>query len=480
MEIEFKRNGNYGYITPPAANSYVRELFKVRNPNPKATVYNKFLYPMSPNGRFDIGLFPLIKDRIKNDDKGHTISILQNDFLHYVVPKLGDYDIESIEGFTYYGYQEDAIINMIKFGRGIINLPTGAGKGLVMAGFSKTMLENIPDYKIIILVPNISLLKQLYGEFVNDYGLDSVTRWSGGFQPDFDKNIIITNSQIILSNLDSAISMLGDYDCLIVDECHKIKKKNNINSFIDRIQTPNRFGLTGTIPKEELDAWNVFGKLGPIIISRKSYELREDIGSISDVIIKIIKLHHDKRPKKYKPLPDEAFKPTGQYENETDFIYNNEWRNGVIVDIGNRLNGNVLILVDRLNHGNLLYELFKDSKKEIFFIHGETHVDERYRIQKLMEERSDVICVAMCEIFSTGISIKNLKYAVFSCIGKSYTRVLQAIGRTLRKHENKEKAVIFDITDNTKYSSDHFAERLKFYKEEKINYEFKEIRKKQE
>lgn len=475
--IEVKRKDNFGYITPPYANSYVRDVFKVKNPNPKATVYSKYLYPITPAGKFDIGLYPIIKEKIESLNEGYSFSELQTDFSEFVTPTLGDYEIQNIDGFNYYDYQKEAIEKMLKNGRGIINLPTAAGKGLVMAGFSKTVLFNYDDYKILIMVPNIGLLKQLYDEFVNDYGISDITKWSGNNSPDLSKNILISNSQILLSDVDSSISLLKEYDCVLVDECHKLKKKNSINSFIDGLKTPNRFGLTGTIPKEELDAWNVLGKLGPIIISKKSYDLRRDIGSISNVEVRVLKFNHKNKPKKYKPSVNEQYKPTGQYENEIEFIYGNDWRNNTIVEISNKLNGNVLILVDRISHGESLKELFSESSKESYFIHGEVPVEERAIIQNKMESQDNIVCIAMSEIFSTGISIKNLKYCVFMCIGKAYTRVLQSIGRTLRKHENKEKSVIFDITDNTKYSSDHFKSRLNFYAEEKINYEIKEIRK---
>lgn len=474
-KVVFDRDKNFGYITPSSSISYVRNMFKVKNPNPKASVYTKYFYPITPAGKFDIGLYSTIKERLSEFSDETEIVEEGDDYLEYVFPSLGNLSIKNIDGFKYYDYQKESIFNMFKFGRGIINLPTAAGKGLVMAGFSKSVLHKYDNSKILIVVPNIGLLKQLHNEFITDYGISDITKWSGKNVPDLSKSILISNSQILLSDLDKSISLLRDYDFLIVDECHKIKKTNTINKFIDGLNTPNRYGMTGTVPKEDIDKWNMFGKLGPVIISKKSSDLRTTVGSISDVEVRVLKLNHKKQPKRYKPKADEAFKPTGQYDNETEFIYGSNWRNSVIVNISNKLKGNILILVDRINHGEQLKEMFSSSRKEAHFIHGEMPVEERAIIQDRMESKDNIVCIAMSEIFSTGISIKNLKYCIFTCIGKAYTRILQSIGRTLRKHKNKEKSVIFDITDNTKYSSKHIDVRLEFYKEENINYEIQEI-----
>lgn len=480
MNVEFSFKDNYGFISGDReAFVHLRNSFSVKNPNPKASPYNKILYAINPAGRFDLGLSKLLIDDLTVKYSEELKLNMGLDFISTMFPSIPlDKEISKIDGFNYYDYQEESIKMMFNIGRGIINLPTGAGKGLVMAGFCKTYIENFDNIKILLLVPNLGLLNQLYSEFKTDYGLDCVSKWSGDNPLDLTKSIIIANTQIVLSDLGFSQNTFKHFDSIIVDECHKIKKNNTINKFLDKIKTHNKFGLTGTIPKEKLDEWNVIGKLGPIIYSQKSYDIRDNVGSISDVEIKVIRLKHKGRPKKYKKPPDDSYKPTGQYENEIEFIYNKEWRNNFIVDISTRLDGNVLILVDRLFHGEKLLELLKARNSNAVFIHGDIPIADRIEVQNNMEKRNDITCVAMSSIFSTGISIKNLKYVIFVCIGKSYTKVLQSIGRSLRLHENKKKSIIFDISDYTPYSEDHLNERLKFYTEEKINYEIRKIEEK--
>jgi superfamily II DNA or RNA helicase len=106
------------------------------------------------------------------------------------------------------------------------------------------------------------------------------------------------------------------------------------------------------------------------------------------------------------------------------------------------------------------------DNKEVFFINGEMPVSERQEIISRMEVCNDIVCIAMSAIFSTGINIKNLPYIMFASGGKSFIRTIQSIGRGLRLHDDKEQLVLFDITDNMKYSTNHLAERKKFYDEE--------------
>jgi superfamily II DNA or RNA helicase len=86
-----------------------------------------------------------------------------------------------------------------------------------------------------------------------------------------------------------------------------------------------------------------------------------------------------------------------------------------------------------------------------------------------MEETHGIVCIAISKIFSTGISIKNLHNVVFAAIGKARIKIIQSIGRSLRLHQSKEIATIFDIADvNLTYGYKHFEERKRLYESEKI------------
>jgi superfamily II DNA or RNA helicase len=156
------------------------------------------------------------------------------------------------------------------------------------------------------------------------------------------------------------------------------------------------------------------------------------------------------------------------YKRELEIIQTDQDRHNIIKKIVKKMNKNVLILVNRIEHGDHLWETLQIEGKSTYFVHGEVPVETRSEIIQEMENNDNVVSVAISAIFSTGINIKNLHYIVFAAGGKSFIRTVQSIGRGLRLHESKEKLVIFDIYDNFKFSMAHAGERKKFYDEEQI------------
>ena len=106
--------------------------------------------------------------------------------------------------------------------------------------------------------------------------------------------------------------------------------------------------------------------------------------------------------------------------------------------------------------------------RQVYFIRGDVDVEERDRIKQLMEANTNVICIAISAIFSTGVNIKNIHMIIFGAGGKSSIRTIQSIGRGLRLHDNKEKLTIIDLADNLKYGKRHIEKRMEIYKQEKI------------
>jgi superfamily II DNA or RNA helicase len=133
-------------------------------------------------------------------------------------------------------------------------------------------------------------------------------------------------------------------------------------------------------------------------------------------------------------------------------------------------------MVDRIAHGEeLLRVLQKNTDKAVHFVHGAVEIEEREMIRKLMEEQDNIACIAISKIFSTGINIKNLHNIIFAAIGKARIKIIQSIGRSLRKHVSKKRATIFDIWDNLRYGNKHVVERLALYGREQISYSVTEI-----
>lgn len=432
------------------------------------------IYAITPTGRFDIGMFKEIKRVINSLDTPVKYEYSEA-FLNTCIPQFDNFEDELPDlGLVPYDYQISSVKRMLKFGRGCILVGTGGGKTFIMSLFTKSVMENSPNKRFLIVVPTIQLVEQTYQDFL-DYGYDSklISKWSGDNK--FENTQIIVASASILQSKSSDLKFLSKIDVLMVDEVHILKKANGINKIIDKIPAINRFGFTGTMPEETIDEWNVIGKIGPVLFEKDSKELR-DGNFITEAKIDIIKVNYNSKStlELHKKLENEVKK----YQAELEFVMEHEYRNTLISNLAKASRGNTLIMVDRIAHGELLTEMLKQSgsTKQIYFIQGTVAVSDREIIREIMESDTNVICVAISKIFSTGINIKNIHNIIFATPGKAKVKLIQSIGRGLRLHSSKTILRVFDFTDNLHYSNRHLMARVKLYISEKLNYEIRNIK----
>jgi superfamily II DNA or RNA helicase len=77
-------------------------------------------------------------------------------------------------------------------------------------------------------------------------------------------------------------------------------------------------------------------------------------------------------------------------------------------------------------------------------------------------------------VFSTGVNLKKLDNVIFASGSKSEIKVLQSIGRTLRKGNDADYATLYDITDDLSsgsfenYTLKHFKKRIEIYGNEQF------------
>ena len=450
----------------------IREHFSVKDETARfrmrgrARFYsNPRIYCITPTGLFEPGLFFDILSYIKQEYPNIDCNIDQ-DILPIVKPIYKEERAYDNLKFPLRDYQLDSVKEALKFGRGIIKLGTGGGKTLTIASLLMSLYSNNPKVKILILVPDLGLVNQTYNDFIEYNVLFKFTRWTGKIKPDLTANCIIANRGILQSQFDDN-DWIKYIDVLVVDECHTIKKSNKVSKMVNKIHTFNKFGLTGTLPDDKPEQWNVIGKLGKVIYDKDSYQLRLE-SYLTNVDIKVINIGY-----RDKPL---VVSGSNNFKAELDFIYTNNFRNNVIKNICSKFNNNSLILVNHLAHGDALFDdLSQINNKKVFFVKGEVEVEERDKIKKIMETNNDVICIAMSSIFSTGVNIKNIHMIMFASGGKSFIRTIQSIGRGLRLHESKNKLIIIDLADKLKYGTRHSDKRKEIYKSEKINYTLTDI-----
>ena len=456
----------------------IREHFSVANKAAKfARWRGRFMpsrtYAITPAGRFETGLYAEIEKYCIEQQYSESI-ITTNSFHDQAKPALpSDTKISKLK-LNLRDYQETIVSKCIENGRGTVVLATAGGKTLTIATLLETIYQTDKNFTCALIVPDLGLVNQTYDDFA-EYGANfSFSKWTGNHDLNLGTNVIICNLGILQSSK-SNVEWLRDVDVCVVDEVHKLRKGNKVNKLLKQIRTPRRFGFTGTMPEENLDQWNIIGKIGPIIYERNSYELRKD-KYVSDVKVQILKLAYDSEPK-YIRYKGEQLKPSDRYRRELEFIINNNFRNNVLASLCNKFDRNGLIMIDYIEHGKILQRQLQARcpDKKIYFIRGDVDVQDRDKVKKLMEEEDNVIVVAISKIFSTGINIKNLHYIVFGSGGKAKIKTIQSIGRGLRLHKNKSTLIIFDIADDLQYGNQHLEKRIGLYTKENIEYGLQKI-----
>lgn len=365
-------------------------------------------------------------------------------------------------------YQREAFKTAVLKQRCLLLSPTASGKSLIIYALIRWWLET-HNRKILIIVPTISLVGQMYSDFL-DYSNDKFTDMhgiTGGIQKETMQRVVISTWQSIYKQPASWFAQFGS---VVVDEVHHAQAKS-IQSIMNKmIICPDRIGLTGTLQEAKTHELVLKGLFGSVhkLISTKELMSRDEVSQMS---IRLVQLRYEESDrKKVKDM---------NYNEEVDFIINHEKRNKLIAKMASTLPGNTLVVFSRLEHGKELYDRI-DTDKQLFYVAGETDKDSREAVRQ-MAENNDVIIVASLGVFSTGINIRNLHNLLFAHPTKSKIKVLQSIGRILRKSDNGQQAIVFDIIDDLKYKSrDNFAlrhsnERFKYYTTEEFDYKINSI-----
>ncbi len=370
-------------------------------------------------------------------------------------------------------YQLNAFVQAVRNRRLLLLSPTASGKSLILYVILRWLQES--DYKRgLLIVPTTSLVEQMYTDF-ESYGYDSEKychRQYSGKEKHTNKLLTITTWQSIYKN---DADYFEQFDFVMGDEAHQFKAKSLTTILSGCTSAKYRIGTTGTLDGTQTHRLVLEGLFGPVYKATTTSELI-DKGQLASFKIKCLILKHNEAICKQARDWD--------YNTEIDYIVQNPARNEFIRNLALSLNGNTLILFQFVEkHGKDLYSIIKDSVKDrhVFFVFGGTDVEVRESVRAITEKERDAIIVASYGTFSTGVNIRNLHNIIFASPSKSRIRNLQSIGRGLRKGDNKEEAVLFDIADDFRigkfvnYTLKHFIERVKIYDDEKFNYKFYNI-----
>jgi len=371
-----------------------------------------------------------------------------------------------------YDYQIEAVQHALNRSRALLVSPTGSGKSLMIYLLCRWMLDKHSTGKLLIIVPTTSLVAQMLADFREYSKHDSwradrnIHTIMGGKDKNTNKRVVISTWQSIYNQ---PFEYFNDFIGLFGDECHLFKAKSLTSIMSKAKKTIYRVGTTGTLDGSQTHKLVIEGLFGPTYHTTTTKKLI-DQDLLSNISIDCLQLQYT----------TEDIQQTKKmvYVDEIRWIVSNIKRNEFIKNLCNRLTGNTLVLFNFVElQGKPLYELIKNSsQKPVYFIHGATEVDEREQIRKVMDKGSDSTLIASYGTCSTGINIRNIHNIVFASPSKSVIRILQSIGRGLRKSETKVQMKLIDIADDLRYGKqinhgmNHLHERLKIYTNEGFPY----------
>ena len=369
-------------------------------------------------------------------------------------------------------YQLDIINNFLANPQSLQEVATGAGKTLMTAALS----YSVEQYgRSIVIVPNKSLVTQTEADYIN-LGLDVGVYF--GDRKEWGKQHTICTWQS-LNNLlketqagtaDCTIGeFIEDVVCVMVDEVH-MAKADALKTLLTGVfaHIPIRWGLTGTIPKEDFEFMALKCSLGDVVGRLSAAELQE-AGHLANCHVNILQM-----------VDHVEYK---DYQSELKYLTTNPERIAGLAKQIDRIKdgGNTLILVDRIESGKMLqvelstlFSLLAD-KPDVAFVSGATKAADRKEEYDDFATATNKVFIATYGVAAVGINIPRIFNLVLLEPGKSFVRVIQSIGRGIRKAEDKDFVQIWDVTSTCKFAKRHLTRRKAFYNEAKYPFTIQKV-----
>jgi superfamily II DNA or RNA helicase len=355
-------------------------------------------------------------------------------------------------------YQVEIVNNFLANPQCIQEVATGAGKTIMTATLSSAVQAH---GRSIVIVPNKDLVRQTERDFVN-VGLD-VGVYFGDRKEHGRTHTICTwqSLNVLMKNTRSGTAditiqdFIEDVVCVIVDEVH-MAKADALKTLLTgpMAHIPIRWGLTGTVPKEKFESVSLLVSLGPVVGRLSANELQLQ-GVLAQCHVNVVQL-----------VDHVEF---NNYQSELKYLLEESGRLDAMANLIREVNetGNTLVLVDRVAAGQALVERLGEGA---VFVSGATKGTDRQAEYDAVATATDKIIVATYGVAAVGINIPRIFNLVMVESGKSFTRVIQSIGRGIRRAEDKDHVQIWDITSTCKFAKRHLTKRKAYYRE--ANYPF--------
>ncbi len=368
-----------------------------------------------------------------------------------------------------YPYQLDVLNAVDKNERGIIKLPTGAGKSIVAALVTAKLGKKTIIYVIgkDLLYQFHDLFSSIFDEKIGIIGdgncdiqnINIASIWTIGQALGLKKaDIILDDSDdekpVNIKKYNEILNLIKNTKLHMIDECH-MAACTTIQKIYKTSNAEHIYGLSGSPWRDDNADLLIESILGKYIVNvSASYLIKE--GFLAQPIIKFIK------------VPPLAYKLPRNYPTVyREYISENIVRNNLILANAKKLidkGYQVLILFNSIKHGRILYDLIS-PEIDCAILDGSDSQEIRSKVKNNLLA-GNLKCVLASKIFDIGVDIPSLSALIVGCGGKSTVKALQRVGRVIRRYPGKKFAAVIDFYDDATFLKDHSKVRYKIYSSE--------------
>ena len=348
-------------------------------------------------------------------------------------------------------YQRQAVETALTKARGIVQMPTGAGKSVAAAG----IVASVPEARWLVLVPQSDLLEQFAKHIRERLGEEPGIIGDGQWNP---QRITVatfqTLSRRMTKNRDQrAFAFMRSVQGMIVDEAHQCASGSFSFVCSQAVTAFYRIGISAT-PLDRTDKKSVFviAQLGGLIHKTSSAELRAR-GFLADATVKMVRCVQGSNAPTWPGVYGEC-------------VVRSKARNALIAQMATVAAKPALVFVNHVKHGATVLPLIRKAGLQAKLVWGEADTEERREaIKDLVEGRLDVIVCS--NVFAQGVDIPSLKSVINAAGGSSVILTLQRLGRGTRVTESKTTFEAWDVLDDgNRYLAKHGRTRQDTYERE--------------
>ena len=354
-----------------------------------------------------------------------------------------------------YDEQKGALKALLKEDVGILSAGTGFGKTVVASALIAERNVNT-----LILVQSHALLEQWKKAIKQFLDITSGTIAAGKDKSTGIVDIAIVNS-LIEKGSDELRPRSYKYGMLIVDECHHVSAFSTEN-LVASFKAKYVYGLTATPIRRDGHQKIIFYQCGSVLYSTTTKQMNAAQDFAHYFIPRFSSFH-------YVPELTESKNPSiNQYYEK---LISNSTRNELIIaDVKNAVKDGrtPLILSERIEHLNILYEKLSNSAQNVIFITGRgTQKQKNETLEKLKAVPADesLIILATGKYAGEGFDYPRIDTLMLAMPFSWKGTLVQYCGRLHRNFAGKNEVQIFDYVDYRIPVFDRmYQNRLKGYK----------------